>query len=172
MFKKVKNNFKSLLKEKNTLTGQCDIFSPVKGESTLLSEVRDPVFKDGDMGGGVAIIPEDKNIYSPISGSIVTVLPTKHAIGLKSDNGYEILLHIGINTVELNGRGFTSYVTQGDRVEANSLIMEIDLDLIKSEGYDTDIIVIFTNKTDKQENIIYDPRPVKNGDIMFTIKDK
>ncbi len=92
------------------------IFSPISGEIIPLSDVQDKTFSDKLIGDGVAIIPSEGKVYAPFDGKITNIFPTKHAIGLKSDEGVELLIHIGLDTVELKGQGFISHVEEGDRV--------------------------------------------------------
>ncbi|VMN23793.1 PTS system beta-glucoside-specific transporter subunit EIIABC [Streptococcus pneumoniae] len=124
------------------------IFSPISGEIIPLSDVQDKTFSDKLIGDGVAIIPSEGKVYAPFDGKITNIFPTKHAIGLKSDEGIELLIHIGLDTVELKGQGFISHVEEGDRVFKNQLIFEMDLNLIKSKGYETVTPVIVTNTND------------------------
>ena len=124
------------------------IFSPISGEIIPLSDVQDKTFSDKLIGDGVAIIPSEGKVYAPFDGKITNIFPTKHAIGLKSDEGVELLIHIGLDTVELKGKGFISHVEEGDRVFKNQLIFEMDLNLIKTKGYETVTPVIVTNAND------------------------
>ncbi|MDG8177452.1 glucose PTS transporter subunit IIA [Streptococcus pneumoniae] len=124
------------------------IFSPISGEIIPLSDVQDKTFSDKLIGDGVAIIPSEGKVYAPFDGKITNIFPTKHAIGLKSDEGVELLIHIGLDTVELKGQGFISHVEEGDRVFKNQLIFEMDLNLIKTKGYETVTPVIVTNTND------------------------
>ncbi len=97
------------------------IFSPISGEIIPLSDVQDKTFSDKLIGDGVAIIPSEGKVYAPFDGKITNIFPTKHAIGLKSDEGVELLIHIGLDTVELKGQGFISHVEEGDRVFKKSV---------------------------------------------------
>lgn len=124
------------------------IFSPISGEIIPLSDVQDKTFSDKLIGDGVAIIPSEGKVYAPFDGKITNIFPTKHAIGLKSDESVELLIHIGLDTVELKGQGFISHVEEGDRVFKNQLIFEMDLNLIKTKGYETVTPVIVTNTND------------------------
>ncbi|VKS96619.1 PTS system beta-glucoside-specific transporter subunit EIIABC [Streptococcus pneumoniae] len=124
------------------------IFSPISGEIIPLSDVQDKTFSDKLIGDGLAIIPSEGKVYAPFDGKITNIFPTKHAIGLKSDEGVELLIHIGLDTVELKGQGFISHVEEGDRVFKNQLIFEMDLNLIKTKGYETVTPVIVTNTND------------------------
>lgn len=121
--------------------------TPAAGKLIPISEVNDPAFSQKMMGDGFAVIPNNGKIYAPMSGTATAVFPTNHAIGIETEDGTEILLHIGIDTVKLNGKGFKSYVKQGDKVKQGELLVDADLDLIKSEGYDPVVIVLFPSKT-------------------------
>lgn len=113
-----------------------------------LNQVNDKAFADGLLGKGVAIVPNDGKLISPVDGTVTALFPTKHAIGITSDNGAEILIHVGLNTVELKGEGFDVKVEQGDKVKAKDLLMEIDFNLIQDKGYDITTPVIVTNTKD------------------------
>lgn len=167
LFNKIQRN---LTEKKDTNEDQNTIYAPADGKLVLLEDVNDPVFNDGSMGLGCAVIPKNGKIYAPISGVIQAVFPTNHAIGIKNKDGIEILLHIGINTVELNGKGFSALVEKDEKVKVGQLIMEYDLDLIKENGFDTDIIVILTNSS-QYKGISYEPKSIKHGEALFSIKD-
>lgn len=127
------------------------IDAPVSGKISKLSASPDPAFADGSMGSGFVISPSDGNVYAPVSGVVKMLFPTRHAIGIQSDNGTEIMIHIGINTMELNGKYFESHVTQGARVQKGQLLITFDLDSIKKAGYDISTPVIVTNKQDYKD---------------------
>lgn len=110
------------------------IFSPLKGKIFPLEEVKDPVFSDKILGDGCAILPEDGKLYSPMDGTISSVAEAKHAYGFQSENGVEILVHFGLETVSLGGEGFVSHVKEGDWVGAGDLVAEVDLDFLKEKG--------------------------------------
>ena len=110
-----------------------------------LSDVKDPAFSSGALGSGFAIMPTDHNVYAPVSGTISVVFPTKHAYGITTKNNEEILIHIGIDTVKLNGQYFTSHVKQGDIVIAGDLLATVDFDKVKEAGYDPSVIVVDTS---------------------------
>ncbi|MCY8471678.1 beta-glucoside-specific PTS transporter subunit IIABC [Bacillus halotolerans] len=131
------------------------IHSPIKGEVKALSEVNDGVFSAGIMGKGFAIEPEEGEVVSPVYGSVTTVFKTKHAIGITSDQGAEILIHIGLDTVKLEGQWFTAHVKEGDKVAPGDPLVSFDLEQIKAAGYDVITPVIVTN-TDR-----YSFSPVK-----------
>lgn len=124
---------------------------PVNGKVILLSEVNDEIFAGEVLGKGFAVVPEEGKIYAPFDCSVEMVADTKHALGLKSESGIELLIHVGLNTVELNGEGFTVYAEQGQQLKKGQLLMEFDPDKIQKAGYDTTIPVIVTNTQDAQE---------------------
>lgn len=121
------------------------IESPVKGTVYPISEVNDAVFSKGLLGKGVAIRPEENSIYSPVAGEVVTILESKHAIGLRSTDGVELLIHIGIDTINLKGEPFEVFVKAGDQISAGQLLIEADFAAIRSAGYDDTVIVVVTN---------------------------
>lgn len=123
--------------------------SPVKGHVIPVSQVKDEVFASRTMGDGVGIIPVEGKVYAPCDGTIQVVFPTGHAVGISSGDT-EALIHIGINTVELNGKGFTAHVQQGQTVKKGELLVSFDKDFIESNGYDPTVVFIVTEKRDSQ----------------------
>lgn len=121
------------------------VSAPLKGEVVSLETVRDEVFSSGAMGKGIAIMPSEGAVYAPFDGEIVTVYPSKHAIGLRSDTGVEVLIHIGLDTVKLNGQYFETVVTDGQKVVEGELLVRFDIEAIAREGYDTITPIIVTN---------------------------
>ena len=124
------------------------IKSPMNGTVIPLSEVQDAVFSSEMLGKGFGVEPSEGKAYAPVDGEVTTVFDTKHALGLMSKNGVELLIHIGMDTVKLNGRGFDVKVKAGDQVKAGDLLAEFDMDLIKSEGYPVTTAVVITNTDD------------------------
>ena len=124
------------------------IVAPVAGEAESLTTVNDKVFSAKLMGDGAAIIPNNGDVFAPVSGEITVAYETKHAYGIKSDNGAEVLLHLGIDTVELKGKHFTSEVVQGQHVEKGQKLGNFDVVAVKSAGYDTTVMVVVTNTVD------------------------
>ncbi len=139
----------------------------VDGKCIAITDVLDDVFSKKMMGDGFAIIPENDVIVSPIDGEIVTIFPTKHAIGLQSANGVEIILHIGIDTVNLNGEGFQVLVKDKAKVKIGQPIVKIDKDFIKEKGYDLTTMLVFTNGYDKEINLSYFNEDVKAGQVLI-----
>lgn len=140
-----------LLGMRKVKTSDLVIEMPIKGEMISLNEVNDEVFAKEKMGKGYAIIPSDQYIYAPCDGTVVVLAQTKHAIGLQAKQGEELLIHIGIDTVELNGQYFESYVKQGDKVKKGDRLMKVDFQNIQKAGYDITIPVICTNSQNYQQ---------------------
>lgn len=156
-----------VIKEK--LVNKIKIASPINGDVVKLSEVKDETFASGIMGKGVAIIPKDGKIVSPINGTVQTIFKTKHAIGLVSDDGVEILIHIGLDTVQLNGEHFVAHIKDGDEVKVGDLLVEVNIEAVKEKGYDIVTPIIITN-TDKYLDIISsEEESVNAGDTLLTI---
>ena len=122
-----------------------EIETVADGEVIAISDVKDPVFSQKMMGDGFAVEPENGNIYSPVAGTITSIFPTKHALGLLTDNGLEVLVHIGLDTVSLEGKPFEVHVAEGQKVAAGDLLVTADLEAIKAAGRETSTVVVFTN---------------------------
>lgn len=125
-----------------------EILSPLAGTAIALSDVPDPTFAQGVLGQGAAVEPSDGKVYAPADAEVSTLFDTKHAIGLTLKNGAELLIHIGINTVDLNGEGFTAHVSDGDSVKQGDLLISFDKDFITKKGFKTVTPVIVTNPED------------------------
>lgn len=143
------------------------LVAPLKGVAIDLSEVKDDMFSQRSIGDGVAIIPSEGVLYAPIDGTITMVFATKHALGMKTENGTEILFHIGMETVQLNGKGFETFVKENDVVHAGDVLIKFDLAAIKAAGLDpvTPIVVTNTNHYDLK-NLHYGE--VSQGDQLFS----
>ena len=115
------------------------------GQVIAITDVKDPVFSQKMMGDGFAVEPENGKIYSPVAGTVTSVFPTKHALGLLTENGLEVLVHIGLDTVSLEGKPFEVHVSEGQRVAAGELLVTADLEAIKAAGRETSTVVVFTN---------------------------
>ena len=147
------------------------ITSPLAGEVKELSQATDPVFAQGLMGRGVVIVPSQGDLVSPVNGRVTVFFPTKHAIGILSDEGVEILMHIGMDTVNLEGKGFEGYVSQGDKVKVGDKLISFDIDMIKKAGYVTETPVIITNSDSYQvEELEQLPRAVERGGQLMNAK--
>jgi PTS system glucose-specific IIA component len=140
--------------------------SPIVGEVVALADVPDQVFAGKMVGDGIAFKPDEGVLFAPVSGRIVQVFPTKHAIGLETKEGLDVLIHIGINTVEMKGEGFRSFVSKNQWVEAGDKIMEFDLDLIEKYGKSTVTPVIITNMGDVKSIEFYDGKVTPQATVM------
>ncbi|HEM4680579.1 TPA: PTS glucose transporter subunit IIA [Streptococcus suis] len=135
----------NLEKVASGISSRKNVFSPLSGQILPLEKVNDATFSKKMLGEGVAIIPKDGKVYAPFDGAVTSLFPTKHAIGLTSDDGVELLIHFGLETVELKGRGFVSHVSDGEKVEKGQLMLEVDVDMLVAEGYDIVTPVVVTN---------------------------
>ncbi|TQR21394.1 PTS sugar transporter subunit IIA [Psychrobacillus vulpis] len=126
------------------------IYAPVTGEILTLDQVPDPVFSQKMMGEGIAIMPKNGNIHAPIEGTITLISETKHAIGLLSNDGTEVLIHIGLETVSLKGQGFTVTVKTGDRVSIGQLLIEVDWEYIRDHAKSIITPIVITNSAEKK----------------------
>ena len=131
-----------------------------------ISAVADETFAGKLLGDGYAVEPQDGEIVAPVSGTVTSVFPTKHAIGLKTTSGLEILLHMGINTVEMNGAPFTLHVAAGDEIAAGSAVATVDLEAIKSAGKATTMMVVITNMDHVAKLILNPTGQVTSGDLI------
>ena len=156
-------------KKSNESTLRVDIMAPMKGEVLPLKEVEDQVFSSELLGKGVAIRPADEKVYAPCDATVESIFDTKHAIGLKTDNGLEVMIHVGLDTVQLEGKPFTLKTKVGDKVKQGDLLLEFDAKAIKDAGYSTVTPVIITNLEDGQDILAY-PETEKNvGDQLFAV---
>ncbi|MFC6177710.1 PTS glucose transporter subunit IIA [Companilactobacillus huachuanensis] len=133
------------------------------GQMIPLSKVDDPIFAKGIVGTGFAVKPNDGKITSPVDGTVITVFKAKHAIGIQSDDGLEILIHMGINTYDMNGKPFKINVKSGDKVSAGSLIANIDLKQLKEADRPDDILFIITNNRIAKKLIFDEETTVSTG---------
>lgn len=148
-----------------------DFVCPLDGKIVGLDKVPDEVFSGKMMGDGFAIEPENGEVVSPVDGVITTLFPTKHAIGITADNGLELLVHFGMDTVKLQGEGFTALVEQDDRVKAGQPLLKVDLEVVKNKVPSIITPVIFTNLTEGQSVVITEGEKVKRGQHgIVTIK--
>lgn len=147
-----------------------DILAPLSGESLPLSQVKDEVFASGAMGAGVAILPNEGKVYAPFDGKVSLVFQTQHAIGLISDHlGAEVLIHVGMNTVEENGKGFNALVDEGDVVKAGDLLLEFDLDDL-SQKYSMETPVIVTNAASFKKIETVENQEISQNDILIMLE--
>lgn len=145
------------------------VTAPVAGQAESLTAVNDPVFSTKAMGNGAAIIPSSNQIVAPVDGEITVAYETKHAYGLKSDDGAEVLIHIGIDTVNLKGDHFTSAVQQGQHVKQGDVLGTADIDAIKQAGYDPTVMVVITNTNNYANVERIDATTVQAGDNLIAL---
>ena len=162
-------NLEEVAVDKAPLMNKITISSPLKGEVVPLTEVKDETFASEMMGKGIAINPTEGKVVSPINGTVQMIFKTKHAIGLKSEDGAEILIHIGMDTVQLDGKHFTAHVKDGDKVKVGDTLVEFDMDAIKKEGYELITPVIITNTIDYLEIVPKEIKSVNAGEDIITI---
>lgn len=143
--------------------------SPLTGQIIPLSEVNDPVFSSEAMGKGCAVIPLEGKVFAPFDGTIVGLLDSHHAVGMESENGIEILIHVGMDTVKLGGKHFTCHIEDGQQVKKGQLLLEFDMDVIKAEGYEIVTPVIITNSDEFTEITTEVAGRVKNGDKLLKL---
>lgn len=159
------------LEIQESVTGEILLDSHMEGEAIPMSEVKDETFAAEVLGKGIAIIPKKGEVTAPCDAVVETVFATRHAIGLKADHGVEILIHVGINTVELGGKFYTSHVTEGDRVRTGQVMLTFDMEKIKEAGYDVTTPMIVTNSDDYQEIRILKTGNVTKQDAVLEIKE-
>lgn len=147
------------------------ITAPISGQVESLRDTKDKVFSSEMMGKGAAIIPESENVVAPASGKITVAYPTGHAYGIKTDDGANILIHLGIDTVNLKGKGFSSKVKQGDRVNKGDLLGTYDFKLVEKEGYDPTVMVVVTNTADYAEVKRVTGKEVKENDNLIALTE-
>lgn len=165
-------------KTESAVTGQISgtanavktVASPLVGQVIPLSEVNDPVFASEAMGKGCAVIPTEGKVYAPFDGTIVGLLDSHHAVGIESENGIEILIHVGMDTVKLNGKHFTCHIEDGQHVKCGQLLLEFDIDAIKKEGYEVVTPIVITNSDEFTEITTEAAGQVKNGDELLKLK--
>ncbi|KAF1302331.1 MULTISPECIES: beta-glucoside-specific PTS transporter subunit IIABC [Enterococcus] len=154
---------------KNTATTVKETISaPLQGEIAPLSVAKDEAFAQGALGKGILIYPKTGEVVAPFDGTVMTLFPTKHAIGLVSDGGLELLIHIGLDTVQLNGKFFEAHVQQGDHVKKGQALITFDLEAIKQAGYSVETPVIVTNAEDYLDILESQNSFVSNGDELIT----
>ena len=154
--------------EPTALVNTAQLVSPLAGQVKPLNQATDPVFSSGVMGQGVVIEPSQGELVSPVNGTVTVLFPTKHAVGIVSEEGVELLMHIGMDTVSLDGKGFEAHVAQGDKVVVGQQLISFDTNVIKEAGLITETPVIITNQDDFQADVEGDlPRDIKRGDVLM-----
>lgn len=157
-------------KENNKcLTEKVTVKAPLVGETVMLSELKDEVFSKEIMGKGIAVLPEIGKVKAPFNGTVRAVFPTKHAIGLVSDDGVEVVIHVGVDTVELGGKYFESFVKEGQKVSEGDLMLSFDIAKIKEAGYDVTTPVVVTNSSDYLDVLECEAEKVSYEDTLLTI---
>lgn len=146
------------------------IKSPISGKVIELEKVDDPVFSSGAMGKGIAIEPMDNKVYAPFNGTIEFIADTKHAIGLLSEDGVEVLIHVGMDTVKMQGRGFNVKTSVNSKIKAGDLLLEFDRNAIEKEGYSLITPVVITNADNYEDNVLCINEEVKNGREIINLK--
>ncbi|GAF66745.1 PTS system transporter subunit IIA [Bacillus sp. TS-2] len=143
------------------------IYAPISGTYMNIEEVPDPTFSQKMMGDGFAIKPEEGQVVSPIDGEIVQVFPTKHAIGLKSNEGVEVLIHVGLETVNMKGEGFVAHVSEGDKVSVGDVLLDFDLALIGEKAESTITPVVLTNQDELSSIEKLEETTLKAGETII-----
>ncbi|WP_160686951.1 beta-glucoside-specific PTS transporter subunit IIABC [Clostridium sp. C2-6-12] len=161
--KKTKGTISNDLNNNNMIT------SPLKGEVVELSTIKDETFASGIMGKGVAINPVQGKLVSPVNGKVTAIFPTLHAVGITSEDGVEILIHIGMDTVKLEGEYFKAYVKNGDNVNAGDLLIEFDINEIKAAGYELMTPIIITNSNEYTDILVTEKQKIDIGERLITI---
>ena len=158
------------LVEPIVLAETAEVISPLAGQVKSLSQATDPVFSSGVMGQGVVIEPSQGELVSPVNGTVTVLFPTKHAVGIVSEEGVEMLMHIGMDTVSLDGKGFEAHIEQGDKVVVGQKLITFDMEVIKGAGLITETPVIITNQDDFQADVEGNlPRDIKRGDVLMIV---
>lgn len=151
------------------LLNRLEIASPIKGAVLKLEQVKDDAFASGILGKGAAVLPEEGKVYAPVDGQVTVLFPTLHAIGIKSDEGVEVLIHIGLDTVQLEGRGFEAHIEQGARVKKGQLLVSFDKELLEREGFCVETPVIITNTQDYLDVVETGKQQVEAGQSLLTV---
>lgn len=165
-----KNETVNTANTENTMKTKSEVLvAPIEGKVIKLENIKDQAFASGTLGKGYAIEPKDGKVYSPVDGTVSMLFGTNHAIGITSDSGLEILIHFGMDTVQLEGKGFKAHVKQGDKIKAGQLLIDVDLDVLKDGGYETVTPVVITNYDDLLDLILLDKNDVKVGEELIRV---
>ena len=159
-----------IAQEKTSETGAQTLYSPLEGTAIQLSEVKDATFASEVLGRGMAVIPSKGEVKAPCDATVSTIFDTKHAIGLATESGLELLIHIGVDTVELGGKFYTAHVKDGDVVKKGQTLITFDMDAIKAAGYDVTTPLIVTNTDDYEEVKMLAEGTVNNGSEVLEVK--
>ena len=158
--KRMETNSPAALETSKTMT------APAKGNVISLDQVADEAFASGALGKGIGVIPSGEEIYAPADGEVVSVFPTKHAIGIRTEYGAELIIHIGINTVELDGKYFDIHVQEGEKITSGQIMGKVDFDKIKEAGYDTTVMLLVANTNMFHDVKILDPESIHDPVIQ------
>lgn len=145
------------------------IYSPIKGEIIKLSNIEDDAFASGVLGSGIAIMPTEGRVVAPVDGEVTTLFPSLHAIGITSENGVEILIHIGLDTVQLEGKGFKAHIKQGDKVTKGQHLLDFNIEEIKKAGYSVVTPVVITNTSEYLDIVGTESENVDRGSKLITV---
>ena len=167
----VSHNNASTTSSSNKSVSDATILSPMTGKVIKLSDVADEAFSSEAMGKGIAIEPTEGKVYAPFDGVVETAFPTKHAMGLTSDSGIELLIHVGMDTVKLNGEHFVSHISDGQKIKKGDLLLEFDIEAIKKAGYPIVTPIIVTNTADYSDiAVLANASDIKNGESLLDAK--
>lgn len=146
-----------------------EVFAPVAGKAVAITEVPDPTFAEGMLGNGIAILPTDGKVYAPCDATVDMMFDTGHAVSLVSETGIEILIHVGLETVGLEGKPFTIHVHNGDKVKKGQLMIEVDLDAVKAAGLNTITPVLICNTDAYPTFKTHVGQDVTNDDVVIEL---
>lgn len=164
-----KDTKEKVIEVKNNKLEKEVLASPIKGEVVKLSEIEDGAFSSGVLGSGVAIIPSEGVVVAPVDGEVTTLFPSLHAIGITSENGVEILIHVGLDTVQLEGKGFKAHIKQGDKVIKGQKLVDFNIEEIKEEGYSVVTPIVVTNTSEYLEVAETESKNVDRGNNLITV---
>lgn len=165
MFESFKKAFKQEVRS-------ADVLSPMKGTVIPMNEVKDPTFAGEILGPGVAIVPKEGRVVSPVDGKVGVMFETKHAVSISGPDGVEMIVHVGIDTVQLKGKYFTSYKNTGDPVKAGDLLLTFDMDAIKEAGYDVTVPVVICEKGNYTEIECFHGKETEAGEVIIRLREK
>lgn len=155
---------------KNLFTKSANlVYAPVAGKAISVTEVPDPTFAEEMLGKGIAVEPTEGKIYAPCNGTVSTMFETGHAVTLEAASGAEILIHVGLDTVNLGGKHFTKCASAGDKVKKGDLLLEADLEAIRSEGYNTVTMMVVCNSDEFETFKTSVNKPVTNADVVIEL---
>lgn len=145
------------------------VYAPLTGNAITLGDIPDPVFSQGALGPGCGIEPTEGKVYAPFNGEIITAAETKHAVGISSPDGMEMLIHVGIDTVDMDGKGFDMKVKEGQKVQKGDVLLTFSLDAIKEAGHPSTTAVLVTNGDDYAKVNLETVGKVENGSVLLRL---